>query len=369
VKRRAFISLLGGAVAWPLAARAQQAKVFRIGALVLTDEDGRAFAKELREGLREFGYREGQNYSLELRSADGKGDQSQDREGARPRNSVIGARSRRRGDRIAEFISWEGCMIQTSLAKRIALIAAGGLMSCLFAAVASGAAEIKVLTSVALTSAFNELAPNFEQATGNKLNIGYSLTADIRKRILDGETADVIILSRPVMDELDKQQKFASGSVTNVAGTPVALAIRAGAPKPDISTVDTLKRTLLAAKSIVYADPAKGGVSGVYFAKVVDRLGIADQLKSKTILVPGAQAAEVVAKGEGEIGVAQTSEIVPIAGAEVLGPLPGEFASTTVWTAGIGTTTKVPEAAKSFIQFLTGPVARPVFRAKGFQPG
>src|SRR5262244_1790954 len=244
-------------------------------------------------------------------------------------------------------------MIQTSLAKRIALIAAGGLMSCLFAAVASGAAEIKVLTSVALTSAFNELAPNFEQATGNKLNIGYNLIADIRKRMLDGETADVIILSRPVMDELDKQQKFASGSVTNVAGTPVALAIRAGAPKPDISTVDALKRTLLAAKSIVYADPAKGGVSGVYFAKVVDRLGITDQLKSKTILVPGAQA----------------SEVVPIAGAEVLGPLPGEFASTTVWTAGIGTTTKVPEAAKSFIQFLTGPVARPVFRAKGFQPG
>ena len=85
--------------------------------------------------------------------------------------------------------------------------------------------------------------------------------------------------------------------------------------------------------------------------------------------MPGAQAAEVVAKGEAEIGVAQTSEIVPIAGAEVLGPLPGEFASTTVWTAGIGTTTKVPEAAKSFIQFLAGPVARPVFRAKGFQPG
>jgi len=160
----------------------------------------------------------------------------------------------------------------------------------------------------------NEIAPNFEQATGNKLNIGYSLIADIRKRMLDGETADVIILSRPVMDELDRQEKFASGSITNIAGTPVALAVRAGAPKPDISTVDALKRTLLAAKSIVYADPAKGGASGVYFARVVDRLGIADQLKSKTILVPGAQAAEVVAKGEAEIGVAQTSEIVPVAG-------------------------------------------------------
>jgi len=258
-------------------------------------------------------------------------------------------------------------MIQIS-AKRFAVMAAGGLMGCLFAAVASSAAEIKVLTSVALTSAFNELAPKFEQATGNKLKIDYSLIASIRKRMLDGETADVIILSRPVMDELDKLQKFTSGSVINVAGTPVALAIRAGAPKPDISTVDALKHALLAAKMIVYADPAKGGASGVYFAKVVDRLGITDQLKSKTILVPGAQAAEVVAKGIAEIGVAQTSEIVPVAGAEVLGPLPGEFASTTVWTAGMGTTTKVPEAAKSLTQFLTGSVAKPVFSAKGFQP-
>jgi molybdate transport system substrate-binding protein len=260
-------------------------------------------------------------------------------------------------------------MIQISLAKRIAQAAACGLVSCSLAATSASAAEIKVLTSVALTSALNEIAPSFEQATGNKLNtIGYSLIADIRKRMLDGETADVIILSRPVMDELDEQQKFASGSITNIAGTPVALAVRVGAPKLDISTVDALKRTLLAAKSIVYADPAKGGASGVYFARVVDRLGIADQLKSKTILVPGAQAAEVVAKGEAEIGVAQTSEIVPVAGAQVLGPLPGEYASTTLFTAAIGATTKVPEAAKSVIQFLTGPVARPVFSAKGFQP-
>jgi molybdate transport system substrate-binding protein len=148
-------------------------------------------------------------------------------------------------------------MIQISLAKRIVQAAACGLVSCSLAATSASAAEIKVLTSVALTSALNEIAPSFEQATGNKLNIGYSLIADIRRRMLDGETADVIILSRPVMDELDKQEKFTSGSVTNIAGTPVALAVRVGAPKPDISTVDALKRTLLAAKSIVYADPAR----------------------------------------------------------------------------------------------------------------
>jgi molybdate transport system substrate-binding protein len=259
-------------------------------------------------------------------------------------------------------------MIQTSLAKRIATTAAAGMMFCSLGATVGSAAEIKVLSSVALTSALNQIAPSFEQVTGNKLNIGYSLIADIKKRMLDGETADVIILSRPVMDELGTQEKFTSGSITNIAGTPVALAIRAGTLKPDISTVDTLKSTLLAAKSIAYADPAKGGAAGVYFAHVVDRLGIADQLKSKTILVPGAQAPELVAKGEAEIGVAQTSEIVPVAGAEVLGPLPGEFASTTVFAAGIGATTKSPEVAKSLIQFLAGPVARPVLSAKGFQP-
>jgi len=263
-------------------------------------------------------------------------------------------------------------MTGTSFAKRLTMAVAGGLVFSSIAAtegVVADAAEVKVLTSVALTSALDELAPEFERATGNKLNIGYSLIADIRKRIIAGETADVIILSRPVMDELQKQDKFAPGSVVNVAGTAVSVATRAGTPKPDISTVDALKRSLLAAKSIVYADPAKGGASGVYFAGVVDRLGIAEQLKSKTILVPGAQAADVVARGEAEIGVGQASEIVPVTGAQLVGPLPGEFASMTVFTAGIGVSTNAPEAAKSLIQFLTGPIAAPVFKSKGFQPG
>jgi hypothetical protein len=135
----------------------------------------------------------------------------------------------------------------------------------------------------------DELAPAFEKATGNKLNIGYSLIADVRRRILDGETADVIILSRPVMDELQTRDKFAANSLVNVAGTPVSVAARIGAPKPDIHSVEAFKHTLLTARSIAYSDPAKGGASGVYFASVLDRLGIAEQMKGKTILVPGAQ--------------------------------------------------------------------------------
>lgn len=260
-------------------------------------------------------------------------------------------------------------MSRLSFSKRVTLAIAGGLLLSASAATLAAAAQIKVLTSVALTAALNELAPKYEEASGNKLDIGYSLIADIRERMLAGETADVIILSRPVMDELQKQDKFAPNSVVNVAGTPVALAIRAGAPKPDISTVEALKKTLLNAKSIVYADPAKGGASGVYFAHVIDQLGIADQLKSKTIFVSGAQSADKVAEGEAEIGVGQTSEIVPVAGAQVLGPLPGEFASTTVFTAGIGASSKNLDAAKSLIQFLTGPITKPVLSAKGFQPG
>jgi molybdate transport system substrate-binding protein len=252
-----------------------------------------------------------------------------------------------------------------------AAILTGSLFSATaaFEAVAAEPVEITVLTSVALTSAMDELAPQFERATGNKLKIGYSLIADIKKRVIAGESADVIMLSRPAMDDLQKQDKFVAGSVIDVAGTPVAIAAKAGAPKPDISSPEALKAALLAAKSIVYADPTKGGASGVYFATVIDKLGIAEQLKARTILVPGPQAADVVARGEAELGVAQASEIVPVSGAQLVGPLPGELGSLTQVTAAIGAGSKQAEAAKSLIQFLTGPSAAAVFKAKGFQQG
>ena len=261
------------------------------------------------------------------------------------------------------------------MTRRSLMLAAAMLTGSLLSATAAIEAavaepvEVTVLTSVALTSAMDELAPQFERATGNKLKIGYSLIADIKKRVIAGESADVIMLSRPAMDDLQKQDKFVAGSVIDVAGTPVAIAAKAGAPKPDISSADALKASLLAAKSIVYADPAKGGASGVYFATVIDKLGIAEQLKARTILVPGPQAADVVARGEAELGVAQASEIVPVSGAQLVGPLPGELGSLTQFTAAIGAGSKQAEAAKSLIQFLNGPTAAAVFKAKGFQQG
>jgi molybdate transport system substrate-binding protein len=247
-------------------------------------------------------------------------------------------------------------------------VAAAFVSSLVLPAVAANAAEIKVLSSVALTSALDELAPAFEHSTGNKLIIGYGIAAQLRQRLIGGETADVVILTQPLMDDLQKQGKLISGSLMKVGGTAVAVAVRAGTPKPDISSVDAFKRALLSTKSIVYADPAKGGASGVYFARVLDRLGIAEQLKAKTILVPGAQAAEVVAKGEADLGIGQASEIVPVSGAQVLGPFPGEIASVTVFTAGISAGTKTPEADKELIRFLTGPTAAPILKVKGFEP-
>ena len=231
------------------------------------------------------------------------------------------------------------------------------------------AAEVKVFTSVALTVALNELSPIFEQKTGHKLVVDFNLAAAQKKRIVDGEHADVIILTRSMMEDLAKENKLAPGNLVNVAGTAVALAARAGVPKPDISTVEAFKQTLLSARSISYADPAKGGLSGIVASKAIERLGIVEQMKAKTTLVPGAQSPELVAKGEVELGIAQASEIVPIAGTQLVGPLPGELGSMTLFTGGVGAETQSAAAAKAFIDFLSGPEAAPYFKSKGFQTG
>jgi molybdate transport system substrate-binding protein len=244
--------------------------------------------------------------------------------------------------------------------------AVGGVM---ISATVGHTAELKVFTSVALTQALNEISPIFEQKTGHKLAISYDLAAVQKKRILDGERADVIILTRAMMEDLARQNKLAPGDIVNIAGTPVAVAARASAPKPDISTVDAFKHTLLSAKSISYADPAKGGLSGVVAGKAIERLGIAEQMKPKTTLVPGAQSPDLVAKGEVELGIAQASEIVPIAGVQLVGPLPGELASMTLFAGGVGAESASADAAKALIEFLSGKEAAPHFKSKGFETG
>src|ERR1700712_3399609 len=238
--------------------------------------------------------------------------------------------------------------------RSLTMQTAAALTGLMLSAMVADAAELKVFTSVALTNALDELAPIFEQKTGNKLTISYDLAAVQKKRILDGERADVIILTRVMMDDLAKQNKLAPGNIVNVASTPVALAARAGAPKPDISTVDAFKQTLLSAKSISYADPAKGGLSGVVASRAIERLGIAEQMKSKTTLVPGAQSPDLVAKGEVELGIGQAPEIVPNAGAQLVGPLPGELGSMTPFRGRIGAGVGIRERIVNLDRFPRG---------------
>ena len=234
-------------------------------------------------------------------------------------------------------------------------------------AIGARAAEVKVMSTVALTPALGELVPKYE-AGGNHLTIVYGTIASLKKKIDAGDTADVLILSRPVLNDLQVQGKVTQGSVADVGTSFVAVGVRAGAPVPDISTPERLKEALLATKSISYADPAKGGASGIHIAKVIDRLGISDQMQPKTILVPNAQAGELVAKGEAEMGVAQASEIAAVPGTRVVGPLPGEFNSTITFSAGIGSTSQNPAAAKSLIELLTSPTGADVLKSKGMDP-
>jgi len=229
------------------------------------------------------------------------------------------------------------------------------------------AAELKVMSTVALTPTLDELAPKFE-ASGNHLTIVYSTIANLKKKIDAGETADVFILSHPVLDDLQSQGKVAKGSVADLGTSYVAVGVRAGAPLPDISTPEKLKAALLATKSISYADPAKGGASGIHMAKVIDRLGLAEQMKPKTVLVPGAESGELVAKGEAEMAVAQASEIAAVPGTQVVGPLPGDFNSKITFSAGVGATAKDPAAAKALIELLTGPTGKAVLKSKGMDP-
>jgi molybdate transport system substrate-binding protein len=239
----------------------------------------------------------------------------------------------------------------------------------LLSGTAACADNLKVLASVALTSALGDLLPAFDKKTGNNTVADFALAADVKKRVLGGERADVIIVTPAMMEDLAKQNKVVPDSLASVAGTPVAVAARAGAAKPDITTIEAFKLTLLTSASIVYSDPAKGGLSGIVAAHTMERLGIDGEMKSRTILVPGAETVGMVAKGEAELGIAQASEIVPVKGAQLVGPLPGELATMTVFTGGIGAGSPSAAAARALIDFLRGPDAAAALKAKGFEPG
>jgi len=189
------------------------------------------------------------------------------------------------------------------------------------------------------------------------------------KRLEGGETADVMILSRPGLDSLSQQGRIVSGSEATLASSGVAVAVRSGAPRPDISTAEALKQTLLACKCISYTHPDAGGASGVYFAKLIERMGIADEMKAKTRYPPsGGFSAALLVTGEAELAVQQKPELMCVAGAEIVGLLPGDLNIVTVFAAGISSDCSDTRAAQALIATLQSPEAKAVFRAKGLDP-
>ena len=226
------------------------------------------------------------------------------------------------------------------------------------------AAEITVLASTAVKTSLEELKPQFEKATGNKVDVSFGPATVLKTKIEQGTAFDVTILTAPVADELATAGKI-DAARTAIAHSGIGVAIRKGAPKPDISTKDSFVKTLLAANSVGLT---AGGATGTYLKTLFEKLGIAEQLKPKLKLLQG-PSGEAVTNGEVEIGMTQISEILPYPGAELAGPLPPELQSYTQFSAAPSVATKQADAAKAFIKFLTGPDAQAVIKAKGMEPG
>jgi molybdate transport system substrate-binding protein len=230
------------------------------------------------------------------------------------------------------------------------------------------AAELKVLTAGAFKQVVVALVPAYEKQTGNTVVIDNDTAGGLKTKIEGGEAFDVAIITPAVLKELTASGKVAAGSTANVASVGVGVVVKEGAAKPDISTVDAFKRALLAAKSVAYIDPASGGSSGIYIDKLLERLGIADQIRPKAKLKKGGHVADLIVSGEAELGLHQISEIVPVKGAVLVGPLPKEIQNTTTYAAGLSASTQNKAAAQALLQVFSGAEAAAVLKSKGMEP-
>jgi molybdate transport system substrate-binding protein len=230
------------------------------------------------------------------------------------------------------------------------------------------AVELKVLTAGAFRSSVVALGPEYEKASGNKLVIENETVGALVKKVEAGETFDVIFLTPAAIDELAAKGKIAPFSRTNLARVGVGVMVKEGAPKPDVSTVDAFKKAVLDAKSVSYIDPASGGSSGIYVGKLLEKLGIADQVKPKEKLKHGGLVADLISSGQSELGIHQISEIVPAKGVTFVGPLPETLQNYTTYAAGVGPNTKYPDEAKKLIATFTSPAAQAMFKSKGMDP-
>jgi molybdate transport system substrate-binding protein len=229
------------------------------------------------------------------------------------------------------------------------------------------AADITVLCSNGLRAVMQEMAPEFERASGHKLVVRYGLAAAFKQQIDAGEAFDVVVLTPPLIDDAIKRGLVVADTRSVIGRAGIGVAIRAGASRPDIGSTEAFTSALLAAKSVSFA---KEGASGAYFAGLMGRLGIADAMSQKLKPMPtGVEVGEAVAHGDVELAVLPISEILPIQGAELLAPFPADVQSYVVMTAGVGAASKERAAAADLIRFLKAPAALPVIAKKGMEPG
>ena len=229
--------------------------------------------------------------------------------------------------------------------------------------------ETKVMSAGAVKSMVAALAAEFERETGNKLNLNFGTAGSLRERIKNGEVADLVILSESAIAELAKLGLVVPGSSTDLGRTVTGVVVREGAPIPDISTPEAFKQALLKARSVAYTDPKAGGSGGVMFSALLQKLGIADEINKKAVLGKGGHDVAVsIAEGRAELGATFISEVLPVKGAKVVGPLPGELHSANTYTAAIHTRADAHRRATDFLRKLTDPATRPRWIAAGLEP-
>jgi len=248
----------------------------------------------------------------------------------------------------------------------MALSFAIATFSILLGAVSAEAAEIKVLTAGAMRGVVDALVPDFEKGSGHKVVLDNATAGALAKRIGEGEAFDLAIITPPVIDALAAKGKIA-GPRVDLAKVGMGVAVKEGAPAPDITSVEAFKAALIAAKSVAYIDPKAGGSSGIYFDGLIDRLGIGEAVRAKARLKAGGHVADLVASGEAELAVHQISEILPVKGVRLVGPLPASIQNTTVYAAGLGASAQQATAAKALLDYLAGPAAAAVLNAKGME--
>ena len=258
-------------------------------------------------------------------------------------------------------------MNRRSILSVSATISLGLALCGITAGSTARAAEIKLLCASALHPVIDALMPDFEKSSGHKVTVAYGTAGAVADSVQKGEAADIAISSVPMIDRLQAQGKVVAGDRVIIAKVGVGVFVRKGAVKPDISSADAFKRSMLAARSIAYPDPAGGGASGIYVASLLERLGIAAEMKPKTKLSTLGTLYASVASGEVEIGFNQVSEILAQPTIELAGPLPPAIQNYTHFAPGIVTGSGQTDAARALVTFLYSPAAKTVLKTKGFE--